>query len=92
MKTQLEALVLEMHRRGILYSEAVHEFKKAYITAVLRENKGNRVKSARALRMHRNTLYRMIWDLKVDVKPIPEQRRPPEAARPFAPGKKKRLL
>ena len=35
MKSQLEALVGQMHSSGILYSEAVREFKKCYITDVL---------------------------------------------------------
>ena len=47
MKAQLEALVLEMHRGGILYSEAVREFRRAFITTVIRENNGNQLRSSR---------------------------------------------
>ena len=94
MKAQLETLVLEMYRGGILYSEAVHEFKKAFVTAVLRENKGNQTKSARALRMHRNTLYRIISELNLDMESIRalRNRRPPTSARPFPLSKKEGLL
>ncbi|MGZ4835304.1 MAG: helix-turn-helix domain-containing protein, partial [Terriglobales bacterium] len=56
VKDQLEALVLQMFKSGILYSEAVREFKKRFILAVLQENQGNQCKAARQLGMHRNTL------------------------------------
>jgi len=56
MRERLEALVLEMHRHGILYTEAVREFKKVFICVVLRGNNGNQVKSARQMGLHRNTL------------------------------------
>jgi len=38
------------------YTEAVREFRKAFIATVLRENNGNQSKAARELGMHRNTL------------------------------------
>jgi len=38
VKDQLEALILQMHKSGILYSEAVREFKKKFILTVLEEN------------------------------------------------------
>jgi DNA-binding NtrC family response regulator len=60
VKDQLEALVSQMHKSGILYSEAVREFKKRFILAVLSENHGNQCKAARELGMHRNTLSRTI--------------------------------
>ncbi len=43
MKDQLEALVLQMYKSNILYSEGVREFKKRFILTVLQENKGNQV-------------------------------------------------
>lgn len=70
MKDQLEALVLQMYKSGILYSEAVREFKKRFIMTVLEENAGNQCKAARQLGMHRNTLSRTITELKVDVKAV----------------------
>ncbi len=45
MRERLEALVLDMHRHVILYTEAVREFKKVFICTVLRVNNGNQVKS-----------------------------------------------
>jgi len=56
MRERLEALVLEMRRHGILYTEGVREFKKVFICTVLRANNGNQVKSARQMGLHRNTL------------------------------------
>lgn len=70
MKDQLESLVMQMYKSGILYSEAVREFKKRFILTVLLENQGNQCKAARQLGMHRNTLSRTIAELKVDVRKI----------------------
>lgn len=68
MKDQLEALVAQMHSTGILYSEAVREFKKRFIINVLTENRGNGCKTARELGMHRNTLSRIISELGLQEK------------------------
>ena len=85
MKDQLEALVSQMYRSGILYSEAVREFKKRFIVTVLEENNGNQCKAARQLGMHRNTLSRTIAELEVDVKALRTgTRRPPRSERPLA--------
>lgn len=88
MKDQLEALVQQMHKRGILYSEAVREFKKHFICTVLQENSGNQCKTARELGMHRNTLSRTISELKIDLRALNGMRRPPASARPVALEKK----
>ncbi|MGZ4811505.1 MAG: helix-turn-helix domain-containing protein [Terriglobales bacterium] len=89
MKDQLEALVLQMFKSGILYSEAVRDFKKRFILAVLQENQGNQCKAARQLGMHRNTLSRTITELKVDVRSLRDgARRPPRSARPLTLEKK----
>jgi len=89
VKDQLEALVSQMHKSGILYSEAVREFKKRFILAVLQENQGNQCKAARELGMHRNTLSRTISELKLDVRGLRSgMRRPPRSARPMAVEKK----
>ena len=83
MKDQLEALVQEMHRTGILYSEGVREFKKRFILTVLEKNSGNQCKAARELGMHRNTLSRTITELKLDLRSVRSGlRRPPRSARP----------
>ena len=84
MKDQLEALIFQMYRSNILYSEAVREFKKRFIVTVLEENKGNQCKAARELGMHRNTLSRTMQELRIDVRPLREgARRPPRSARPM---------
>jgi Fis family transcriptional regulator len=82
VKDQLEALVMQMYKSGIFYSEAVREFKKLFIITVLEENNGNQCKAARQLGMHRNTLSRTIAELKVDVRALRGGgRRPPRAER-----------
>ncbi len=87
MKDQLEALILQMYKSNILYSEAVREFKKRFIVTVLEENGGNQCKAARELGMHRNTLSRTIAELKLDVASLRNgMRRPPRAARPLVPS------
>jgi Fis family transcriptional regulator len=89
VKDQLEALVMQMYKSGILYSEAVREFKKRFILAVLQENEGNQCKAARQLGMHRNTLSRTIMELKLDVRILRDgTRRPPRSARPLVLEKK----
>ena len=81
MKDQLEALILQMYKSNILYSEAVREFKKRFIVTVLEENRGNQCKAARELGMHRNTLSRTITELKLDAKALRNGgRRPPRSA------------
>ena len=83
MKDQLEALILQMYKSNILYSEAVREFKKRFIITVLEENRGNQCKAARQLGMHRNTLGRTMQELKIDVRSLRAGvRRPPRSARP----------
>ena len=90
MKEQLESLVLQMHRSGTLYSKAVREFQKVFIVTVLRDQKGNQVRAARKLGMHRNTLRRTLKELEVDIKAVRVSlRRPPVSARPSAIGEKK---
>ncbi len=85
MKDQLEALVQQMYKSNILYSEAVREFKRRFITTVLEENNGNQCRAARELGMHRNTLSRTVSELKINVREFREGgKRPPKSARPAA--------
>jgi Fis family transcriptional regulator len=80
---------MQMYKSGILYSEAVREFKKRFLLTVLQENQGNQCKAARQLGMHRNTLSRTIAELKVDVRQLRDgARRPPRSARPMVMEKK----
>jgi len=89
VKDQLEALVQQMYHSNILYSEAVREFKRRFISTVLEENKGNQCRAARQLGMHRNTLSRTVDELKIDVRQFRDGgKRPPRAARPAVYDKK----
>jgi Fis family transcriptional regulator len=82
VRDQLEALILQMYKSNILYSEAVREFKKRFIVTVLEENRGNQCRAARQLGMHRNTLSRTITELKIDVRQLRAgTKRPPRSAR-----------
>jgi Fis family transcriptional regulator, factor for inversion stimulation protein len=77
-KAQLETLVLRMHRTGILYFEALKEFRKQFILVVLREVNWNKSKAARALGMHRSTLVRTLRELNIDIGALRNaERRPP---------------
>ena len=89
MKDQLEALVAQMYNSGILYAEAVREFKKRFLMNVLQQNRGNQCRAARELGMHRNTLSRTINELKIDVRLLRDGvKRPPRSARPVTMEKK----
>jgi len=82
VKSQLEVLVSQMYDSGILYSEAVREFKKTFIAHVLEQHRGNQCKAAKQLGMHRNTLSRTLDELGLDVKEIRRttgDRRPPRS-------------
>ena len=83
MKAQLEALVAQMCHEGVAYSAAVREFKRTFVSTVLRANNGNQLRDARELRMHRNTLSRAIDELDLDVRSLrgAAPRRPPQADR-----------
>jgi DNA-binding NtrC family response regulator len=84
VKDQLEALIAQMNQSGILYSEAVREFRKRFILAVLEQNNGNQCKAARQLGMHRNTLSRTIAELGLDVRAVRAgNRRPPKSEKAF---------
>ena len=89
VRDQLEALILQMYKSNILYSEAVREFTKRFILTVLQENSGNQCRAARQLGMHRNTLSRTISELKIDIRQLRAGvKRPPRSARPAAYDKK----
>jgi len=95
VKVQLENLVLHMYKTGIGYSEAVREFEKGFILTVLQGQKGNQVRAAQDLGMHRNTLRRMIHCLQIDIQPIravARRRRPPQHALLDSPKKTERAL
>jgi Fis family transcriptional regulator len=89
VRDQLATLVTQMHSSGILYSEAVREFKKHFILTVLHKNNGNQCKAAKQLGMHRNTLSRTIAELQLDVRAVRAgSRRPPRSEKAPVTGQK----
>ncbi len=77
-KAQLETLVRRMHRTGILYYEALGEFRRQFILVVLRDVNWNQSKAARVLGMHRSTLVRTLRELNIDIRALRNaDRRPP---------------
>ena len=75
LEAQLEALVRRMVDGHILYGEAVREFKTTFIQTALRENMGNKSRTARVLKMHRNSLLRILTEMRIE-----GERRPPQRA------------
>ena len=81
-KSELETLVRRMHRTGILYFEALEEFKKQFILVVLRAVNWNKSKAARVLGMHRSTLVRTLRELHIDIRALRNaERLPPHGIR-----------
>lgn len=71
---KLDVLVRRMIDGHIFYCEAVTEFKRAFIQRALRENRGNKTRTARILRMHRNTLSHTLSGLAINVGRRPLQK------------------
>jgi DNA-binding NtrC family response regulator len=84
MKSRLEALVTEMVDRGILYEDAVEEFEKHFILAVLERTNGNLSKAAETLRVHRNTLSKRVEKYFQNGNMTGARRRRPRGARAAA--------
>lgn len=74
---QLDAIVLQMYRAGIVYSEAVREFKKKFILTALQDVNWNETKAAPTLRIHRNTLARTLRQLDLDFHALRKAERRP---------------
>ena len=93
MREELDTLVIDMYRRGILYREAVEEFKRVFISTVLHANNGNQSTSAKQLGLHRNTLTRTILALHIDARGMRSnlKRRPPQTERQLLSRKKQHL-
>jgi Fis family transcriptional regulator, factor for inversion stimulation protein len=90
VKEQLEKLVLQMYQSGMRYAEALRQFQRTFIMVVLRDYKGNQLKAAGRLGMHRNTLRRTLKELDVDIKDVrASRRRPPVSTRLPALARKK---
>lgn len=60
LKDRLEALCIEMIDRGILFSEAVEQFEKCFITEVVTRSDHSLLHASRRLGIHRNTLSKRL--------------------------------
>jgi len=74
---QLDAVVLQIYRAGVVYSDAVREFKKKFILTALRDVNWNETKAAPMLRIHRNTLARTLRELDLDFRALRKAGRRP---------------
>ena len=63
LRERVEILCTEMIDRGILYSEAMEQFERSFITEVMRRNDGNLIRTASRLGIHRNTLSKKVKHL-----------------------------
>jgi DNA-binding NtrC family response regulator len=72
LKERLEILCMEMIEKGILFSEAMEQLERCFITEVMRRNDGNLIRTAASLGIHRNTLAKK-------VKRLGNHRRPPSS-------------
>lgn len=70
MHRVLGELVSAARTGGVTLEELVTELRKQFITAVLRDSKGNQCKAAEQLMMHRNTFSRTIRLLQIDAREI----------------------
>ena len=91
VQDELQRLVLQMYRSGLLYSDAVREFRRTFLATALREENANQVRAAKRLGMHRNTLRLQIRELGLDIKALRvARRRPPLSERGFVGPKRAR--
>jgi transcriptional regulator with PAS, ATPase and Fis domain len=67
-KERMETLCTEMIDKGILFSEAMEQFERCFISEVMRRNKGSILKASAKLGIHRNTLSK-----KVSLRKIPKK-------------------
>ena len=56
LHARLEQIVADMMAGGIRMDEAVRELEAHFLRRILDEHRGNQVKAAAALGIHRNTL------------------------------------
>jgi DNA-binding NtrC family response regulator len=64
---KMEMLVREMVEDDLALKEALKEFEKIYIEAASRKFNGNMCKTAKALRVHRNTLHNRAKALRAKI-------------------------
>ena len=59
-KERVETLCRDMIEKGILYSEAMENFERCFMSEVVRRNRGNMTRAAVVLGIHRNTLSKKL--------------------------------
>ena len=62
---RLETIIREMVDREIQFKDARDEFEKIFIETAANRYKGNKCKVAKAIGIHRNTLYSRAKALKI---------------------------
>ncbi len=60
MREQLDRLIDEMLKKGILYDDAKREIERRFISRALTRSQGNLGQAAALLGIHRNTLSRKV--------------------------------
>ena len=65
MREQLDRLIDEMLKKGILYDDAKREIERRFITRALTRSKGNLGQAANLLGIHRNTLSRKVTSYRL---------------------------
>jgi DNA-binding NtrC family response regulator len=65
LKQKLDALIDEMVSKGIRFPEARREFEKRFLAHVLERENGNLTRTAKVLRIHRNTLSKKIQEYRL---------------------------
>lgn len=64
MSGELESLVTQLRRARVPYAQAVQAFRKQFICTLLVRHHGNQGEAAEALGIHRNTMKRMLKELR----------------------------
>lgn len=62
---KLELIIKEMVDRDVQFKECIREFEKIFIETAAKKYSGNKVKMARAMGIHRNTLHSRAKALKI---------------------------
>ena len=62
---KMDLLIEDMVEKGVRFRDAEREFQKLYIEASLKKHDGNKSEMAKALGLHRNTLYNRAISLKI---------------------------
>jgi DNA-binding NtrC family response regulator len=60
LKDRMERFCWEAVDKGILFSEAMDQFERCFITETLRRNNDNIIRTAAVLGIHRNTLSKKL--------------------------------